>query len=75
MAIMAELSLAELQAENVELLPERETLSTIVIDASNSASAHGAFDGAVAINHNRITLVGSGNGNTTVGSYDHNHVF
>jgi hypothetical protein len=72
---MSELSLTELQAENVELLPARETLSTIVIDASNSASAHGAFDGAVAINHNHITVIGSGNGSTTVGSFNHDHVF
>jgi hypothetical protein len=72
---MSELSLTELQAENVELLPARETLSTIIIDASNSASAHGFGDVAIASNRNHITLIGSGNGNTTVGSYDHDHLF
>jgi hypothetical protein len=72
---MSELSFAELQAENVELLPARETLSTIIIDASNSASAHGFGDTAVAINHNHITVIGSGNGSTTVGSFNHDRLF
>jgi hypothetical protein len=72
---MSELSMAELQAENVELLPERETLSSVVIETSNTAVAHGAFDGAAAFNSQHITVIGSGNGSTAIGSFDHNHVF
>jgi hypothetical protein len=72
---MSELSMAELQAENVELLPERETLSAVIIETSNTAVAHGAFDGAAAFNGQHITVIGSGDGNTAIGSYDHNHVF
>jgi hypothetical protein len=66
--IMSELSIAELQAESVELLPERETLS-VIINANTTAIAHDAF-GALAIG-SPITVVDSGN---TVGSYDGNTV-
>jgi hypothetical protein len=72
---MSELSLAELLAENIELLPERETLSTIVINANNAAIASGFRDTAVAINNNRIILIDSGNGNTIIGSFNGDHVF
>lgn len=36
---MSELSIAELAAEHAELLPHRETLSTIIIKASSTAFA------------------------------------
>jgi hypothetical protein len=72
--IVSELSLAELLAENIELLPERETLSTIVINASNAAIAGGFRDTAVAINNNRIILIDSGNGNAIIGSFNHDHI-
>jgi hypothetical protein len=72
---MSELSMAELQAENVELLPERETLSAVIIETSNTAVARGIGDVAIASNHQHITVIGSGDGNTAVGSYDGNHVF
>jgi hypothetical protein len=67
--IMSELSIAELQAESVELLPERETLS-IIINNSTTAIAHDAF-GALAIG-GAVTVVDSGN-TVTVGSFDGNH--
>jgi hypothetical protein len=72
---MSELSMAELQAENVELLPERETLSAVIIETSNTAVARGIGDVAVAGNYQHITVIGSGNGNTAVGSFDGNHTF
>jgi hypothetical protein len=72
---MSELSMAELQAENVELLPERETLSAVIIETSNTAVARGIGDVAIAGNHQHITVIGSGNGNTAVGSFDGNHSF
>lgn len=42
--VMSELSITELQAESVELLPERETLSIIEILNTGSASAVGDTD-------------------------------
>jgi hypothetical protein len=73
--IMSELSIAELQAESVELLPERETLSTVVIDASSTAVARGLGNDALSVSHNHITVIGSGNGSTAVGSFDGNRLF
>ncbi len=40
---MSELSITELQAEHVELLPERETLGAIIIENIGGAEASQAF--------------------------------
>ena len=40
---MSELSITELQAEHVELLPERETLGAIIIEHIGGAEASQAF--------------------------------
>ena len=53
---MSELSLAELASENAELLPHRETLSTIVIKQSSIAIAH---DRSVAVSVDNVNIVGS----------------
>jgi hypothetical protein len=53
---MSELSIAELASENAELLPHRETLSTIIIKTSSSAFAH---DDSRAVSINEINIVDS----------------
>lgn len=53
---MSELSLAELASENAELLPHRETLSTIVIKQGSVAIAH---DRSVAVSIDNVNIVGS----------------
>jgi hypothetical protein len=65
---MSELSIDELQAETGELLPERETLGTIIIGNIGSATAiqHDTAPGAFnhAYNHQSIDIV-------VVGSFNH----
>lgn len=67
---MSELSIDELQAETGELLPERETLGTIIIGNIGHATAiqHDTGDGSinVAINHQSVDVVGS---------FNHHHTF
>lgn len=63
--IMSELSIAELENEHVELLPERETLSIVVIGQSATAVAGQAFFA-------KATAVNSAN--VVIGSFDGNHV-
>lgn len=77
---MSELSIAELQAESVELLPERETLSIIEIVNSGSATAVGAVGAATANNTSSVTVVGSANTalgsfNTNIASFNHLGLF
>lgn len=66
---MSELSIDELQAETGELLPERETLGTIIIGNVGSATAiqsHAFKSFNQAINHQSVDVVGS---------FNHNHTF
>ena len=66
---MSELSMDELQAETGELLPERETLGTIVIGNVGGAIATQSFSSHSfnqATNFQEVTVV--------VGSFNHNHV-
>jgi hypothetical protein len=61
---MSELSIDELQAETGELLPERETLGTIIIGNIGNATAlqHDTSQSFnLAINHQEVTIVGSFN--------------
>lgn len=53
---MSELSIAELASENVELLPRRETLSTIVIKSTSIAFAD---DHSIAVSLDKVNIVGS----------------
>jgi hypothetical protein len=66
---MSELSMAEMESQSVELLPRRETLSIIIVDATAIATARDA-QYANAINKNIIGIIDSGN--NVVGL--HNHV-
>lgn len=54
---MSELSIAELASESAELLPHRETLSTIVIKSSSTAIAH---DRSIAVSVDSVNLDDSG---------------
>lgn len=66
---MSELSMDELQAETGELLPERETLGTIVIGnlgGAISSQHHSYHSFNHAHNHQDTTVV--------VGSFDGNHI-
>jgi hypothetical protein len=47
---MSELSIAELASEHVELLPQRETLSIIIINSSSIAVVTHDHSTAVAVN-------------------------
>jgi hypothetical protein len=51
---MSELSIAELASEHAELLPQRETLSIIIINSSSIAIATHAHSTAVAVNVTNI---------------------
>ena len=53
---MSELSIAELASENAELLPHRETLSTVIIKQASIAIAH---DRSVAVSIDNVNIVGS----------------
>jgi hypothetical protein len=53
---MSELSIAELASENAELLPRRETLSTIVIKSTSIAFAD---DRSIAVSIDKVNIVGS----------------
>ena len=67
---MTELSMDELQAETGELLPERETLSVVIIGQSANALAGQAFVAkAVAVNNANVAIDSFNN----VASF--NHVF
>jgi hypothetical protein len=62
---MSELSISELENETVELLPERETLSVVIIGQSATAVAGQAFFAkATAVN----------DANVAIGSFN-THVF
>ena len=63
---MSELSIHELQAETVELLPERETLGAVVITQLASAEANqvaalGSINNAGIIQSANVFAVGSFN--------------
>ena len=62
---MSELSIAELDSENAELLPQRETLSVIIVDASSTAIA--AHSDSRAISINKVDIDNSFN------TYGHSH--
>lgn len=66
---MSELSMAELASENAELLPHRETLSTIIIKSSSTAFAH---DRSIAVSVDKVNIVGSFNSHT-IWVQDHGH--
>jgi hypothetical protein len=53
---MSELSIAELASENAELLPRRETLSTIVIKSTSIAFAD---DRSIAVSIDKVNIVDS----------------
>jgi hypothetical protein len=55
---MSELSIAELDSQSVELLPQRETLSVIIVNANSVAIAHDAHD-AVAVNKVFVPIINS----------------
>ena len=57
---MSELSIAELDSQSVELLPQRETLGVIIINATSIAIAHDARD-ATAINNTLVPIINSNN--------------
>lgn len=66
---MSELSIDELQAETGELLPERETLGTIIIGNIGSANAiqsHAFRSFNQAVNFQSVNIVGS---------FNHHHTF
>lgn len=81
---MSELSLAELQAENVDLLPERETLGIVIVpQIAVAVGSHNTAENVYQVNSdntvNSGNAINSGNtfdsGNTfAIGSFDHNHV-
>ena len=52
---MSELSIAELASENAELLPRRETLSTIVIKSASIAFAN---NHSIAVSIDKVNIVG-----------------
>jgi hypothetical protein len=57
---MSELSIAELDSQSVELLPQRETLGVIIINATSIAIAHDARD-AIAVNNTLVPIINSNN--------------
>jgi hypothetical protein len=67
---MSELSMDELQAETGELLPERETLATITIVNTGSASAVQEF---TFLSANKAVNVQETN--VAVGSFNHHFGF
>ena len=67
---MSELSIAELASENAELLPHRETLSTIVIRSSSAAYAH---DDSEAVSINNVNIVGSFDSHVIWVQHHHGH--
>jgi hypothetical protein len=67
---MSELSIAELASENAELLPHRETLSTIIIKSSSIAIAH---DRSIAVSVDKVNIVGSFDSHTNVIWLQHHH--
>jgi hypothetical protein len=66
---MSELSMAELASETAELLPHRETLSTIIIKSSSTAFAHNR---SIAVSIDNVNIVGSFNSHSIV-SVHHGH--
>jgi len=67
---MSELSIAELASENAELLPHRETLSTIIIKQSSVAIAH---DRSVAVSVDNVNIVGSFDNHVNWMQHHHGH--
>jgi hypothetical protein len=68
--IMSELSITELQAESVELLPERETLSAIIVEVSQVAVSRAPDSFAANVYAgNPITVTNISH------SFDGNHIF
>jgi hypothetical protein len=57
---MSELSIAELDSQSVELLPQRETLGVIIINSTSIAIAHDARE-ANAINNTLVPIINSFN--------------
>jgi hypothetical protein len=51
---MSELSIAELASEHAELLPQRETLSIIIINSSSIAIAAHSHSAAFSVNVTNI---------------------
>jgi hypothetical protein len=67
---MSELSLAELASENAELLPHRETLSTVIIKQASIATAH---DRSVAVSIDSVNIVGSFDNHVNWMQHHHGH--
>lgn len=67
---MSELSIAELASENAELLPRRETLSTIVIKSTSIAFAD---DRSIAVSIDKVNIVGSFDDHNIVVVLPHHH--
>ena len=67
---MSELSIAELASENAELLPHRETLSTLVIRSSSAAIA---LDHSIAVSVDNTNIVGSFDSDVNVIWLQHHH--
>lgn len=67
---MSELSIAELASENAELLPHRETLSTLVIRSSSVAIA---LDHSIAVSVDNTNIVGSFDSDVNVIWLQHHH--
>jgi hypothetical protein len=65
---MSELSIDELQAETGELLPERETLGSVVISNTGVADA---YQTTSFLSVNKAVLVQE---NTVYGSFNHTHI-
>jgi hypothetical protein len=64
-----ELSISELESETVELLPERETLSIVIIGQQATAVAGQAFFAKATASNSANVNIGS-----VVGSFDGNHL-
>jgi hypothetical protein len=67
---MSELSIAELASENAELLPRRETLSTIVIKSTSIAFAN---NDSMAVSIDKVNIVGSFDNHSIVVLPHHHH--
>ena len=67
---MSELSIAELASENAELLPRRETLSTIVIKSASIAFAN---NHSIAVSIDKVNIVGSFDDHNIVVVLPHHH--
>jgi hypothetical protein len=60
---MSELSIHELEAQHVEVLPEREALGTFNLGSFNHDHTVNAFNGALAVQHNTFLSHNSASAN------------